>query len=262
MGSAKLPFSNILPAIFCPLTLAASNDGRSSLISSARSSNSPLAISTTPSAVTLSAAEATLPSISARRSAKVAARSIIVLGAKASLIMPFASTNEGCTLPFAVNRPARAVSATSASASAPASAFNTPSQRSQLPLPSSDIANAVALPAIPAINPSTGAVTCNATSKRLASGTASSFSTSRSPSIVPPVAVTIARRSAIFILPSKLATCRRPATASAKTIRSIFNRSISISRSGSKGSPVSGTTLNNGLRDTVISGAVRASIST
>ena len=99
------------------------------------------------------------------------------------------------------------------------------------------------------------------TSNLFCSGTASSFSTSRSPPAIPgPVSaaafvVSCARLSAICTAPSIFTICVWPVTGFAITNRSITSRFTSMSRSGSNGAFGSvGVAFSSGRRCSVTSG--------
>ena len=241
MGPTMAPLSNALPRIFAPLTFDPMMLGRRIRNSTARSSKLPLPKSTTPSASTATAAERMLPVIFATRLSKLVARSNIATGDSARISKLSAKTLAGAAVPFIVNVPSRAVSARSATSSDANCAVNAPSHFRQLPRPVKLAFIGTSRPSSPATKPFAGASSFRSTSKRLSSGTASSFKTMRSPRMLPAAASIIARLSAIFTLPDNEATCASPVMALAKKMRSTCSRSMLISRSGSSGSPRSGT---------------------
>ena len=188
--------------------------------STARSSKLPLPKSATPLASISDAAERVLALIFATRSAKVAVISTVATGDNARMSKLSAKTLPGAAVPFKPNVPWRAVIARLAMPSDANCAVSTPSHLRQSPRPLKLAFIGTWRPASPANRPLAGASNCTSISKRLSSGTASSFKTMRSPPKLPAVASMIARLSAICRLPDKEATCASPVMAFAKTMRS------------------------------------------
>ena len=262
MGPAKAPLSKALPRIFVPLTFDPMMPGRKTRNSSARSSKLPSPRSAMPSASTSTAADRTVPLIFAIRSAKVAAMSTDVTGDKARMSKPSAINFAGAAVPSTVKVPSRADSLRSATSSDAICAVSAPSHLRQLPRPDRFTLIGCSRRNSPATKPFAGASSFKSTSKRLSSGTASSFKTIRSPRMLPAVVLITARLSAICTLPDSDAICSSPVMLLAKTMRSTCNRSILISISGSNGSPRSGIIRNAGSRDTFNSLAVSALMAT
>ena len=258
VGPENAPLSKALPRTSVPLTFDPIMLGRNRPISSLRSLKTPSPKLTIPSASISTAAERTVPLSCATRSAKVAAMSTVAMGDSARMSKLSAIILAGAAVPLTANVPSRAVSAISAMFSDAICAVSLPSHLRQSPRPLKLAFIGTSRPIRPATKPFAGASSLRSTSKRLSSGTASSFKRMRSPPSLPALASIIARRSAMRSLPDKEAMCAAPVTALAKTMRSTCIRSMLMSKSGKSGLPRSGTALNMGIRDTFNSFAVSA----
>ena len=151
----------------------------------------------------------------------------------------------------------------------PSVATARPCHAAQLPRPSTLAVSGALNDPIVETTPPTGAVSFTLTSSLFCSGTASSFSTRRSPPAIPrPVnavalVVNCARLSAMCTAPSIFTMCAWPVTGLAMTKRSIASRFTSMSRSGSSGAFGSvGVAFSTGRRCSVTSGVVSERTST